>query len=167
MRSFTACLLACTTITMLTGCAAWPAGHTAKKAKTPEPPQTFAERKRDALLAFERQRDAAQVQAAINHWQRGDAQKSISLLTAVITRVPSNVNARLRLAEVLTAQEDFAGAEVQLRECLTHAPNSAEVHHTLGMLLTEGPGREQEAQTHLRRAAELDPENQLYAASAS
>jgi Flp pilus assembly protein TadD len=166
MKSFAALSMFCA-VAMLTGCASLPTGHASRKAKKTETPQTYAERKREAVIAFERQRDVAQVQAAINHWQRGDVQKSMSMLTAIIARVPSNVNARLRLAEVLTAQEDFAGAEVQLRECLTHAPNSAEVHHTLGMLLTEGPGREQEAQTHLRRAAELEPENELYAASAS
>lgn len=166
MKSFASLSTLCV-IALLTGCASLPTGHAPRKAKKTETPQTYAERKREAVLAFERQRDVAQVQAAINHWQRGDVQKSMSMLTAIIERVPSDVNARLRLAEVLTAQEDFAGAEVQLRECLVHAPNSAEVHHTLGMLLTEAPGREAEAQTHLRRAAELEPENELYAASAS
>lgn len=166
MKSFAALSMLCA-VAMLTGCATVPTGTATRQTQKTETPQTFAERKREAVIAFERQRDAAQVHAAINYWQRGDVQKSLAMLTALVERVPTDFNARLRLAEVLTAQEDFAGAEVQLRECLIHAPNSAEVQHTLGMLLTEGPGREQEAQTYLRRAAELDPDNELYAASAS
>jgi len=151
---------------LLAGCASFPESHASRKPKSNEQPQSFAERKRDAVQAFERQRDAAQVQAAINHWQRGDVQKSVTMLEAIIERVPSDVNARLRLAEVLTSQENFAATEIQLRECLVHAPDSAEVHHVLGMLLGESPGREQEAQAYLRRASELEPENELYAASA-
>lgn len=151
-------------ISLLTGCASLPTKAAVRTPRTPEPTQSYAERKRDAVAAFERQRDAAQVQAAINHWQRGDADKSLKMLTAIIKRVPSDVNARLRIAEIHTAQENFTAAETQLRECLVHSPDSAEVHHTLGMLLSEAPGREQEAEFHIRRAGELEPENQLYAA---
>ncbi|WP_254508906.1 tetratricopeptide repeat protein [Anatilimnocola floriformis] len=164
--STTVTLLALIALTMLPGCASLPQANPMRRAKPAETKQTYAGRKQDALKAFEKQRDAAQVQAAINHWQRGDSQKSVAMLTAIIDRSPSDVNARLRLAEVLTSQEDFLAAEKQLRECLVHAPESAEIHHVLGMLISEFPGREHEAQQHLRRAAELDPQNELYVANA-
>ena len=157
--------IALLSLLLLTGCASLP-NQSIRRVKPAEKNLTYADRKREAVKAFEQQRDAAQVQAAINHWQRGDVQKSIAMLSAIIDRVPADVNARLRFAEVLTSQEDFAGAEAQLRQCLIHAPDSAEVHHVLGMLLSEFEGREQEAEQHLRRAAELEPENEFYVASA-
>lgn len=127
----------------------------------------MAERKQEAISQFERQRDAAQVQAAVSYWQRGDLEKSQSLLTSIVERSPRDRNARLRLAELLISQEELAAAETQLRECINVAPDSAEAHHSLGMLLADMPGREQECQTHLRRAAELDPRNELYVAAAA
>lgn len=146
------------------GCTSLPS--TRKKAAKP-PPQTMAERKHEAISQFERQRDAAQVQAAISYWQRGDLEKSQSMLNTIIQRSPRDVNARLRLAELLISQEELAAAEAQLRECLTIAPEFAEAHHSLGMLLADIPGCEQECQTHLRRAAELNPHNELFTASAA
>lgn len=146
------------------GCTSLP---NAKKKPAAPPQPTFAERKHEAISQFERQRDAAQVQAAISYWQRGDLEKSQSMLTTIIQRSPRDVNARLRLAELLVSQEELAAAEAQLRECLAVAPESAEAHHSLGMLLADFPGREQECQTHLRRAAELEPRNELYVAAAA
>jgi Tfp pilus assembly protein PilF len=148
------------------GCNSLPTLPGARK-KSPTPPQTTAERKREAIGAFERQRDGAQVQAAISHWQRGEVEKSRAMLTAIIQRSPGDVNARLRFAELLISQDELEAAETQLRECLSVAPQSAEAHHALGMLLADFPGREQECQTHLRRAAELEPANELFVAAAS
>lgn len=145
------------------GCTSLPSA----RKKSAQPQQTMAERKHEAISSFERQRDAAQVQAAISYWQRGDLEKSQSLLTAIVQRSPRDVNARLRLAELLISQEELAAAEAQLRECLVVAPQSAEAHHALGMLLADFPDREQECQTHLRRAAELEPANELFVAAAT
>ena len=151
---------------IMTGCTSLPTSQP-KKPAPPESKQTFGERKQDAIASFERQRDAAQIQAAVNCWQRGEVQKSVAQLTAIIQRSPRDVNARLRLAEILTSQEETASAEMHLRECLVLAPNSAEAHHALGLLLSEVPSRETEAASLLRRAAELEPDNEVFAATAS
>jgi Tfp pilus assembly protein PilF len=166
MKSF-ATLTGLTLLALSTlGCSSLPTFPNARKKST-SPPQSMAERKQAAVSAFESQRDAAQVQAAISYWQRGDLQKSRAMLTAIIQRSPSDVNARLRFAELLISQEEHAAAEAQLRECLAVAPQSAEAHHALGMLLADFSGREQECQTHLRRAAELEPSNELFVAAAA
>lgn len=51
---------------------------------------------------------------------------------------------------------DLAGAESRLREALCLAPNAAEIHANLGLLL-EREGNAQEAETRYRRSIMLDP----------
>jgi len=150
---------------LLTGCASLnpfqPANPNAQ-----ESPQTYAERKQAAIASFERQRDAAQVEAAVNAWQRGEEQQARTALAAIVERSPRDLTARLRLAEILVAQEEFSVAEEHLRACLTIAPDSAEAYHALGLLLSDLPGRDSESQSLLRRASQLEPENELYSAAA-
>ena len=86
-------------------------------------------------------------------------------MNAVIARSPKHLTARLRLAEVLCSRRKTTAAEAQLRECLALAPDSAEVHHALGMLLGDWPGREAEAATLFRRATDLEPDNIAFAAA--
>jgi Flp pilus assembly protein TadD len=128
--------------------------------------QTYAERKEHAVAAFEKQRDKAQVQAAVNCWERGEMQKGLAMLEAIVQRNPADVTARLRLAEIHASQNDFAAATAHLAECLRVEPNLAEAHHNLGLILSETPGQEQQARTHLQRACELEPDNELYLAAA-
>jgi len=144
------------------GCSALNPAH----RKPQESPQTYAERKQSAISSFERQRDAAQVHAAVNAWERGEVQKARGMLAEIVARSPQDVTARLRLAELLAAEEEVAAAEEQLRACLAIVPESAEAHHALGLLLSDAPGREAESQSLLRRAKELEPENELYAVAA-
>ncbi len=146
------------------GCASLVPQQNRKELASQQPPQTFTQRKQEAVLKFEQQRDAAQVQAAINCWERGEIQNSQAMLTAIVQRTPGNVNARLRLAEVLTAQHESSAAEAQLRECLALQPASAEALHALGLLLSNWPGREQEAHGYLQRASELEPDNVAFIA---
>jgi Tfp pilus assembly protein PilF len=148
---------------LLSGCASLPSAITGKTP--PESKSTYAARKQAAVAEFEQQRDTAQVHAAVNAWQRGEAQKAESMLQGILQRTPNHLAARLRLAELLAAEDETAGAEEQLRACLALAPDSAEVHHSLGLLLSGWPGREEESQTHLRRACELEPDNRAYSAA--
>jgi Tfp pilus assembly protein PilF len=151
-------------ICIFTGCASLPFNTAGRPSK--DSPQTYAERKQAAIASYERQRDAAHVHSAVNAWQRGEVQQARAVLTDVVERSPQDLTARLRLAELLISEEETAAAEEQLRACLAIAPDSAEVNHALGLLLSDLPGRETEAHSHLRRASELEPENELYAAVA-
>lgn len=146
------------------GCASLAERQATRQPAAPETKESFEGRKYDAVASFERKRDAAQVQAAVNCWERGEIQKSEAMLNAILQRNPRDVIARFRLAEILTSQNEAAAAESQLRECLKLAPDSAELHHALGLLLSEFPGREQEASSFLSRACELEPDNEAYAA---
>lgn len=147
------------------GCASWLPGQKAKQALAPQP--TFGERKEVAVKSFVQNQERAQIQAAVNSWQRGDIPRSQAMLSAVISRSPSNTTARLRLAEIMASQQESAAAEEQLRACLDVDPDLAEAQHALGMLLSEWSGREAEAVAYLRRASELDPQNSVYAATAA
>jgi Flp pilus assembly protein TadD len=166
MKNFLAhnCLLVAA-VASCTGCASLP-GMFSPPNPAQESPQTYAERKQAAVAAFEKQRDKAQVQAAVNCWERGEVQKSIALLTACVQRSPSDVTARLRLAEVFASQNELAAATEQLAECLRLAPDHAEAHHTLGLIYSELPDQQPQATFHLRRASELEPENEVYLAAA-
>jgi Tfp pilus assembly protein PilF len=126
---------------------------------------TYRERKETAIKSFAQQQERAQIQAAVHSWQRGETQRSQAMLTAVISSNPHNTIARLRLAEILVSQQESAAAEEQLRACLDVDPDLAEAQHALGMLLSEWSGREAEAAAYLRRACELEPQNDIYSAT--
>lgn len=158
----------CTLILLLAlsgGCAALqPAICPAKPA---ESKASYTERKQTAISNFEKHRDQAQIQVAVSCWERGQPQQAEAMLQAIVQRSPKNLDARLRLAELLAAEEEAAAAEEQLQECLRISPEAAEVHHALGLLLSDQSGRDYEARQHLRRAAELAPQNAAFAAVAS
>jgi Tfp pilus assembly protein PilF len=130
------------------GCAAW-------KAKL-SPQKTVADQREDrrdaAMQAFEQQRDAMQLQAAIDRFEQGDYTGCESRLTALVARRPDFLAARLRLAEILWARGEIAQAEEHYHAVLSAEPANSEAHHGLGMLL-EAEGRFDEAAQHLGQMA--------------
>ena len=110
---------------------------------------------------FERRRSTAQLQAARERAEHGDPEAAEQILQSVIARDATNVAAREQLAELYWAHEQLAEAEQQLRDALSLAPERAELHHLLGILL-DARGNETEADTYLTRAVELDPANDLF-----
>jgi len=139
-----------------TGCAGW-------REKVQPPPTLSAkreERAAEAVRNFEDRRDAAQLAAALDRWKQGDASRAEAMLAAIVNRRPDNTDARLRLAEILWSRGD-AAAEPHLRAVLQTQPNRAEAHHALGLVLG-GTGRSDEARQHLAKAAELEPDNEVY-----
>jgi Flp pilus assembly protein TadD len=144
---------------VLCGCAGW-------KTNLVAPPVTpkRLERKSDAVQAFEARRDAAALEAALDRWQSGDAAGCEARLRAILQRRPDDVEARLRLGEVLAARGDLPAAERELRAVLETQPERAEARHALGLLLVAA-GRVDEARPQLVRAAELEPANDIYRAS--
>jgi len=89
----------------------------------------------------------------------GEAEKAYR---RAISIEPSLSMSYVNLADLFRQmQMDSQGEEV-LQEALTHISGSADVHHSLGLLLVRN-GRTSEAMNHLREAAELAPENSRYA----
>ena len=137
------------------GCAGWK-----QKVKKPELPEDREARAESAVRDFEKRRDAAQLSAALDRWKQGDAAAAEAALTALIRRQPECNDARLRLAEILWSRGDVA-AEPHLRAVIKAQQDRAEAHHALGLLL-DGTGRSDEARLHLTKAAELEPDNEIY-----
>ena len=108
-----------------------------------------------ALQAFEQQRDAMQLQAAIDRFEQGDYTGCESRLAALVARRPDFLAARLRLAEILWARGEIAQAEEHYHAVLSAEPANSEAHHGLGMLL-EAEGRFEEAEPHLALAVAED-----------
>ena len=77
---------------------------------------------------------------------------------AALTMDPAFVPARLNYADALRRFGDEAGAEKLLRDGLTRHPASAELHHSLGLLLVRTE-RAEDGLAELHRAAELAPDN--------
>jgi len=148
---------------MVSGCASWQPKFFSQKS-TAAPAPTYEERKAVAVQSYEQKREQASIQAAIACWQRGEVDKCQSQLTAIVAHNPKSVTARLRLAEVLATQDESSSAETQLRECLAVSPDNAEANHALGMLLSDWTGREAEGASFLKRACQLEPQNEIYAA---
>ncbi len=67
---------------------------------------------------------------------------------------PGSIPAAVNLADVLRAQERDDQGETVLRDALARAPESAELHHALGLLLVRQRRRD-EAGSELARAAQL------------
>ena len=137
------------------GCAGWK-----EKTKKADLTENREQRAAEAVRAFDERRDAAQLSAALDRWKQGDATAAEAMLTAIIRRRPECNDARLRLAEILWSRSDIA-AEPHLRKVIEAEPNRAEAHHALGLLLG-GTGRDEEARQHLTKAAELEPDNEIY-----
>jgi Tfp pilus assembly protein PilF len=150
----------CCLLTSLSGgCAAmrtW-----GKKSDEADVGKLREKRREEVVHDFERRRATAQLQAARERAEHGDPEAAEQILQSVISRDPTNVAAREQLAELYWAHEQLAEAEEQLREALALAPERAELHHLLGILL-DARGNETEADSHLTRAVELEPANQLF-----
>ena len=147
------CIVGC--MSAAAGCAGWK-----QKVQKPELSADREGRTADAVRDFEERRDGAQLSAALDRWKQGDAASAEVALGAIIRRRPECHDARVRLAEILWSRGDVA-AEPHLRAVLEAQPNRAEAHHALGLLL-DGTGRSDEARQHLTKAAELEPDNEIY-----
>ena len=118
------------------------------------PPQ--AQRHQVALAVFEHHRDQAQLQAALDRWQQNDLGGCETRLRTLVARRPDFIEARLRLAELAWSCADPAEAEAQYRAALALAPDRADIHHALGLVL-ESLGRTDEARAALFAPASSRP----------
>lgn len=130
------------------------------KMGAPDAPLS-AERKAEVLASFEAQRDSAQLQSALNRWKEGNAAACERALKVLVERRPAFVDARVQYAELMLSQNNISAAQAQLQEALRLAPDRADVHHSLAVVL-EADGRTADAAEHFRRAADLEPDSPLY-----
>lgn len=137
------------------GCASWK-----ERLQPPSITPSRQERAAEVVRDFEERRDAAQLQAALDRFSQGNLDQAEIMLAAIIKRRPGYVPARLRMAELLWSKQDPA-AEEHLRAVVQAEPQSAEAHHALGLVL-DGTGRADEARQHLAKAAELEPDNEIF-----
>jgi Tfp pilus assembly protein PilF len=143
----------------LAGCANWK-----QQVALSSPVSKVREERHDAAVkAFEEQRDQAQLQAALDRYQQGDISGCEARLRSLIARRPDFTEAHVQLAELAWSFNNGDEAEAEYLAALKLAPNRADVHHALGLVLQAG-GRAAEARDHLERACQLDPQNEGYRA---
>jgi predicted Zn-dependent protease len=142
----------------LCGCAGWPA----LKLPVPDVAPIREKRRSEVVEEFETRRDQAQFSAAMSRLRQGDRKGGQGQLLELVERNPCHREARFALADLYLGENDPAAAQRQMRSLLSRAPADAEAHFVLGLILASSGGFE-EAEGHLRRAAELEPDNELYA----
>ncbi len=142
------------------GCASSPAGASSR------PKQDFlqSERMAQAIEAFEQKRIHAEFQAAEVDWRQGQRASCRETLDRLVARHPEFLPARLLLAEVLLTGGDAQRALAHVEHVMAHEPDDAAAQHTAG-LVHEALGQQSLAIQHLRRAAELEPQNEIYGLS--
>ena len=91
--------------------------------------------------------------------QSGDAIKSLELLTKAVILNANSAELLESLGTTLLAKKKLNFAEAAFRSSLDINPNSATVHHKLGLTLSGTPSRFEEAIEHYQTSTELDPEN--------
>jgi type IV pilus assembly protein PilF len=141
---------------LLAGCANW------KPRLTSSPvTESRAARHQAAVQAFEEHRQQAELESAIDRWSQGDIAGCESRVRSILARSPSDTAAHVLLAELAWSMNDTATAEAEYLTALRLAPERADIEHALGLLLGSA-GRATDAAPHLARAAQLDPQNELY-----
>ena len=87
----------------------------------------------------------------------GDLNAAAAELDRYLRLVPTNVEARRRLVDLLYSNNQFDRAETSLREAIGYAPGEPAWHYTLGELLARR-GRMPEAAASFARADKLRPD---------
>jgi tetratricopeptide (TPR) repeat protein len=120
------------------------------------------ERRRQTVERFEQKRDEAEFVAAVAEYTQGDDKGCEETLRRLLGRNANHLRGRLLLTELYLTQGRLAEARQQAETALGQAPDDAQAHYTLALVL-EAAGHVQPALDHYDRAAELEPENELYA----
>ena len=147
-------------IPVFAGCATfWPS-----KSVTDEAPEKAEEKRAEMVGSFDAKRDVAQFDAAKVRWREGDTSGCKELVGKLLLRNPKHRGGRLLKAELQLedGKPDLAIADVET--LVKEDPKDAEASHMLGLLL-EAVERPQEALPHFERAAQIAPENQVFATS--
>jgi tetratricopeptide (TPR) repeat protein len=115
-----------------------------------------------AWLAANADRAEAVVAVAGLHRAAGDGTMARAAFERALRLDDTSIVAYLNFADYLRGAGDDAAAEALLGQACTIYPESADVHHALGLALVRRKQHEQGVR-HLARAAELAPGNSHYA----
>lgn len=157
-RPCPAAMLALPWLALVIGCAGLDVSGLLPEDVTPQRRQRNA----DAVRLFEARRDFAEFQAAYACWEQGDLKGCKEQLEGLLERRPQHRDARLLMGDVCLAEERTAAAVEQLQLALQAHPHDAQVQHAMALLL-DRTGRLEAALPYYQRAAEWEPENELYA----
>ncbi len=155
-----ACCVALLLMTLGVGCAGFesldpPIADVAGRRK---------ERIEEAAGDFETKRDFAEFQAAMARYQQNDVDGCREALQRLLARNAQHRDARLMLAELNLADNCSLEALDQVERTLQDHPHDAQVQYTTGLLL-DATGQTAGALVYYERAAELNPNDELYAIS--
>lgn len=131
--------------------------------KHPTLSETREQRLREVAADFDRRRDEAQYQAALNRWRQDDATGCREALGQLLARTPSHCKALLLLADVEMSEGSPKAALEEARQVLALEPKNAEAHHVMGLAL-DALGETAAAIAHYEQATRLDSQNEQYAA---
>jgi protein O-GlcNAc transferase len=95
---------------------------------------------------------------AVAHWQQGNRAEAERLCAALLSTSAEQIDARGLLAEIYSAQRDFAGAAEQLRRITALRPKEAAWHRRLGDALFAA-GEFAAAADSFRTAIGLEPKH--------
>ncbi len=125
--------------------------------------ETREQRLREVATEFDRHRDEAQYQAALNRWREDDAAGCRESLEHLLARNSSHCPGRLLFAQVCLSDGNAKGALEQVRQVLALQPQNAEAHHLMGVAL-DALGETGPAIAEYEKATRLDSQNEEYAA---
>ncbi|HEX3997288.1 MAG TPA: tetratricopeptide repeat protein [Pirellulales bacterium] len=134
-----------------------------QKSPTAGVSDTREQRLREVAADFDRRRDEAQYQAALNRWREDDAAGCREALQQLLNRSPNHCPARLLLADVELSAGSAKTAMEQARQVLVLEPENAEAHHVMGLAL-DALGETGPAIAQYEQATRLDSKNDQYAA---
>jgi tetratricopeptide (TPR) repeat protein len=159
-RLFATSLLVVLALLAPAGCASWPAF----KAAVPDVAPMRKARSAQLIKEYEQHRDEAQYQAALSAWKQGNSEGCQELITTLLERNPEHRGARLLMVQLHMLEQEFTEARAEADKLAHDLPADAEVLHVQG-LVCEAAGELEQAEKCYRRAVELNPKDQTFAAS--
>jgi tetratricopeptide (TPR) repeat protein len=136
---------------------------TPTKSSSDSVSDTREKRLREIAADFDRRRDEAQYQAALNRCREDDSAGCREALSQLLARSPAHCGARLLLADVELSDGNPKGALDQARQVQVLEPQNAEAHHVMGVAL-DALGESAAALPEYEKATRLDSHNEQYAA---
>ncbi len=153
-------LLFILTLSGLSGCASWPNF----KPTVPDVKPMRKARAAQMIKEYEQHRNDAQYQAAVSAWKQGNTDSCRELIDTLLERAPQHRGGRLMLVQLEMLEQELKEARTDIDKLVKEFPDDAEVLHVKG-LVCEADGELEQAEKCYRRAIEIAPGNEIFAAS--
>ena len=144
----------------LSGCASWPNF----KPTVPDVKPIRKARSAQMIKEYEQHRNDAQYQAAVSAWKQGNTENCRELIDTLLERAPQHRGSRLMLVQLHMLEQESKEAHTEIDKLAKEFPDDAEVLHVKG-LVCEADGELEQAEKCYRRAVEIAPKNEIFAAS--